>query len=72
METEHIQKNGRPNQGVRCVVNSCYYYLSGDCCGAEHIEVRPRNASTNEETDCATFKLAPEEDNGARIPPQLY
>ena len=44
-----------PNEGVKCVVNSCYYYMSGDKCSAEKIEVQPRNANTSEETDCATF-----------------
>lgn len=71
METEHIDKTGRPNKGVRCVVNSCHYYLSGDYCGAECIEVRPKNASTCEETDCATFQME-HEDDAPRIPPQLY
>ncbi|AGC67648.1 hypothetical protein Cst_c06300 [Thermoclostridium stercorarium subsp. stercorarium DSM 8532] len=45
----------KPNEGVKCVVNSCYYYMAGDRCSAERIEVQPRNASSSEETDCATF-----------------
>lgn len=48
-------KMDQPNQGVKCVVNTCYYYMSGDYCTAEKIEVQPKNASNTEETDCATF-----------------
>ncbi|HHT62075.1 MAG: DUF1540 domain-containing protein [Bacillota bacterium] len=40
---------------VKCVVNSCQYYESGDQCRAQEIEIQPRNASSTEETDCATF-----------------
>lgn len=53
---EPVAKMDHPNQGIKCVVNSCYYYMSGDKCAAEQIEVQPRNAGTSEETDCATFK----------------
>ena len=48
-------KMDRPNQGIKCVVNTCHYYMSGDHCLAEKIEVQPRNASNTQETDCATF-----------------
>lgn len=41
--------------GVKCVVNTCYYHCSGDYCTAGKIEIHHRNASTSEETDCATF-----------------
>lgn len=41
--------------GVKCVVNSCNYYASGDYCTASKIEIQHRNASTSQETDCATF-----------------
>jgi hypothetical protein len=50
-----VNKMNQPNPGVKCVVNSCYYYMSGDKCSAEKIEVQPKNASSTEETDCATF-----------------
>lgn len=50
-----VNKMNHPNEGVKCVVNSCYYYMTGDKCSAEKIEVQPRNASSTEETDCATF-----------------
>jgi len=45
----------QPNEGVKCVVNTCHYYMSGDHCTAQQIEVQPKNASNTEETDCATF-----------------
>lgn len=48
-------KMNHPNEGIKCVVNSCYYYMTGDKCSAEKIEVQPRDAASNEETDCATF-----------------
>ncbi|AHF10773.1 MULTISPECIES: DUF1540 domain-containing protein [Dehalobacter] len=44
-----------PNTGIRCMVNTCYYYMNGDHCTAEKIEVQPRNAGNSEQTDCATF-----------------
>ncbi|HHY91412.1 MAG TPA: DUF1540 domain-containing protein [Clostridiales bacterium] len=48
-------KMNRPNEGVKCVVNTCHYYMKGDYCSAERIEVQPRNARDSQETDCATF-----------------
>ncbi|MDK2800361.1 MAG: hypothetical protein PWQ70_1980 [Clostridiales bacterium] len=48
-------KMNQPNTGIKCVVNTCYYYMSGDHCAADKIEVQPRNASKSQETDCATF-----------------
>jgi hypothetical protein len=50
-----VNKMNQPNAGVKCVVNSCYYYMNGDYCAAEKIEVQPRNARDSHETDCATF-----------------
>jgi hypothetical protein len=50
-----VEKMDNPNPGIKCVVNTCYYYASGDHCAASMIEVQPRNASNTEETDCATF-----------------
>lgn len=49
------KKMDHPNQGIKCVVNTCQYYMSGDHCTADKIEVQPRNASASQETDCATF-----------------
>lgn len=51
----HVNKMDRPNEGIKCIVNTCHYYMQGDKCSAEKIEVEPRNASNTEDTDCATF-----------------
>jgi len=48
-------KMNQPNAGVKCVVNTCHYYMSGDHCSADRIEVKPRNAGSSDDTDCATF-----------------
>lgn len=50
-----IEKKNNPLSGVKCVVNTCYYYASGDHCSAAKIEIQPHNASDTQETDCATF-----------------
>ena len=50
-----VNKMDHPNSGIRCIVNTCNYYMSGDHCSAEKIEVQPKNASDSQETDCATF-----------------
>ncbi|MFZ5967449.1 MAG: DUF1540 domain-containing protein [Bacillota bacterium] len=50
-----VQKMNHPNEGIKCVVNTCHYYMNGDHCAAQRIEVQHRNASTSQETDCATF-----------------
>ena len=49
-----VEKSNAINR-VKCVVNSCQYYESGDQCTASKIEIQPRNAADTEETDCATF-----------------
>ncbi|NLW21870.1 MAG: DUF1540 domain-containing protein [Tissierellia bacterium] len=51
-----VDKTNQPLEGVKCVVNTCQYYKEGDHCTAAKIEIKPRNATTTEETDCATFK----------------
>jgi hypothetical protein len=48
-------KMDHPNDGIRCSVNTCYYYMQGDHCSADHIQVEPKDAMTSEQTDCATF-----------------
>ena len=50
-----VNKMDHANKGIKCVVNTCYYYMSGDKCSAEMIEVQPKNAHNTQETDCATF-----------------
>lgn len=49
-------KMDSPNQGIKCIVNSCYYYMDGDHCCADKIQVEPKDACDSEETDCSTFK----------------
>ena len=51
----NVKKMNHPNESIRCQVNTCHYYMAGDYCTAEKIEVKPRNASSSEETDCVTF-----------------
>lgn len=48
-------KMDHPNEGIKCIVNTCHYYMSGDHCAAQQIEVEPRNADSSEQTDCSTF-----------------
>jgi len=50
-----VNKMDHANTGIKCVVNTCHYYMNGDHCSAERIEVQPKNASSTEQTDCATF-----------------
>jgi len=53
---EKVSRVSEPINRVKCVVDSCYYYQSGDMCVAEKIEVKPPNSSSTEETDCNTFR----------------
>ncbi len=50
-----VRKMDKPNEGIKCIVNTCEYYMNGDHCTAEKIDVEPRNANNSGETDCATF-----------------
>ncbi|QGT99409.1 protein of unknown function DUF1540 [Candidatus Syntrophocurvum alkaliphilum] len=50
-----VDKQDGSLNGVKCVVNTCYYYESGNQCTASGIEIQPQNAKTTQETDCATF-----------------
>lgn len=59
-----INKTDEPLDGVKCVVNTCHYHVLGDQCSATKIEIQPRNASSTEETDCATFR--PNDNNSMR------
>jgi hypothetical protein len=34
-----VKKMNQPNSGIKCMVNTCHYYMSGDHCSAEKIEV---------------------------------
>ncbi|MGB7605518.1 MAG: DUF1540 domain-containing protein [Lutisporaceae bacterium] len=50
-----VDKTQESLSGVKCVVNTCHYYVQGDHCSASRIEIQPKNASNTEDTDCATF-----------------
>jgi len=45
-----------PISRVKCVVDSCEYWASGNHCMADAIEVIPPAASNTQDTDCQTFK----------------
>lgn len=57
-----------PGDRIRCSVNTCHFYMPGNRCGADFIEVGPPNASSREETGCDTFVPAQLQDR----PPQYY
>ncbi|MGF7143289.1 hypothetical protein HNQ56_001712 [Anaerotaenia torta] len=50
-----VRKMDKPNEGIKCVVNTCEYHMNGDHCAAEKIQVEPRNAKDSDQTDCTTF-----------------
>lgn len=49
-------RSSSPITRVKCVVNSCEYWKSGDQCLASSIEIKPPHASSSQDTDCNTFK----------------
>lgn len=51
------KKMNTPNQGIKCEVNTCHFYMQGDHCTAEKIEVQCKNATDSKQTDCATFTV---------------
>ncbi|MBO8126585.1 MAG: DUF1540 domain-containing protein [Firmicutes bacterium] len=65
-----VQKTAKKHTGVKCTVDSCYYWGSGNVCEADEIEIKNnvRNfnmeigtmgameAQTSEETMCATYR----------------
>ncbi|MBS4030077.1 MAG: DUF1540 domain-containing protein [Clostridiales bacterium] len=51
-----VSKEKDPISRVKCVVDTCEYWNSGDQCVASVIEVQPMDASDTEDTDCATFR----------------
>ncbi len=57
---ERISKSNKPIGRVKCVVDSCHFWSSGNHCTAQQIEIQPPGATDTEMTDCATF--IPEED----------
>ncbi|MBS4030716.1 MAG: DUF1540 domain-containing protein [Clostridiales bacterium] len=50
-------RESNPITRVKCVVDTCEYYSSGDHCVASFIEIQPPHASDTQETDCATFRM---------------
>lgn len=50
-----VSKSNQPIGRVKCVVDSCHFWSSGDHCVAQEIEIQPPGSTTTEETDCATF-----------------
>ncbi len=57
MERMEIRKMNKPNECIKCAVNTCHYYGASNRCMAERIEIEPRSARSTEETGCVTFKL---------------
>jgi len=51
-----VQKMDHPNDGIKCSVDTCYYYMNGDFCSAPRIHVGPHGASSSDQTDCNTFR----------------
>jgi hypothetical protein len=49
------KKMSHPNEGIKCIVDTCSYYMPGNYCCADKIEVKAIDASTSNQTDCATF-----------------
>lgn len=44
------------NPGVKCEVNACEHNVTGNLCDAMQINVTPKEATSEKQTDCATFK----------------
>lgn len=45
-------------QGVCCSVESCRYHGRGNCCTAEHIDVKGESACERSQTFCGTYRPA--------------
>lgn len=60
MLTEYAAEGRQANPTVTCIVDSCKYWVDGDLCEADTIEVSGQNASECQATNCETF-----ENNGA-------
>ncbi|RBP46933.1 DUF1540 domain-containing protein [Garciella nitratireducens] len=50
-----ISKSNQPIGRVKCVVDNCHFWASGNHCTAQEIEIQPPNSNNSEETDCITF-----------------
>lgn len=49
------KKMNHANPGIKCQVNTCEFYMQGDQCCADKIEVQSPNAMSSADTDCKTF-----------------
>lgn len=52
----NIHRESSPITRVKCVVDSCEFWESGNHCIASSIEIQPPHAADTQETDCATFR----------------
>jgi len=50
-----VKKMNRPNEGIKCMVDTCKYYMNGDYCTAEKIEVTKKYDDGRQDADCATY-----------------
>lgn len=48
-------KMDHPNGGISCQVSNCQYYMTGNYCSADKIQVTPQHANNTKDTDCSTF-----------------
>lgn len=59
---EHrVSKGNGPIEGVKCVVETCFFNSKGKHCLASAIEIQNPEAKNTQETDCATFEPRKEE-----------
>jgi hypothetical protein len=49
------KKMDHPNQSIVCEVSNCQYFMTGNYCSADKIQVTPQHANNSGDTDCATF-----------------
>lgn len=53
--TGNAKRMPEANSVIKCTVNTCHYYGTGDNCHADKIEVQSPDAKSSEMTDCSTF-----------------
>jgi len=51
-----MAKGKTVNPGVKCEVEKCEHHMTGDMCDAKEVQIQPRGASAEQQTDCSTFK----------------
>ncbi|GEM_PF-1856012 len=57
---ERVKRINAPVGRVKCYVEYCKYYATGDLCMAQNIEIRPSGGGNSKAVNCATFN----ENNG--------